>query len=325
MARAFANLEGLMRLSQREGVDIRPSLLRVLTDLYVQNESHTREEEQQYVELALRLLPSVDAATRSAVAMKLVTYPRAPGVLLAQLAGEIASAKQDAPQDALTLRPRISDRLPAATPSIQEQSLPAAPLRPLRPDASVSIGERFLRGTAQERREQLRSLAAEAPVQAAEAASEECLVMLERAALELRPRDFAAELQRALGLSQRTAVQIVQDDEGEPVLVVARALGMHVDRLLRVLLFLNPSVGQSVDRVFSLYRLYEEISAGAAQAIVASWREGSGRTGAHQPVHAPDSERRDSTLLQGIRRGADSGANVAAGPNAETGKRQATT
>lgn len=321
MARAFANLEGLMRLSQREGVDIRPSLLRVLTDLYVQNESHTREEEQQYVELALRLLPSVDAATRSAVAMKLVTYPRAPGVLLAQLAGEIASAKQDA----LTSRPRISDRLPAATPSIQEQSLPAAPLRPLRPDASVSIGERFLRGTAQERREQLRSLAAEAPVQAAEAASEECLVMLERAALELRPRDFAAELQRALGLSQRTAVQIVQDDEGEPVLVVARALGMHVDRLLRVLLFLNPSVGQSVDRVFSLYRLYEEISAGAAQAIVASWREGSGRTGAHQPVHAPDSERRDSTLLQGIRRGADSGASVVAGPNAETGKRQATT
>ena len=32
----FPGFDGLMTLSRREGVDIRPTLLRVLTDLYVQ-------------------------------------------------------------------------------------------------------------------------------------------------------------------------------------------------------------------------------------------------------------------------------------------------
>ena len=32
----FPGFDGLMTLSRREGVDVRPTLLRVLTDLYVQ-------------------------------------------------------------------------------------------------------------------------------------------------------------------------------------------------------------------------------------------------------------------------------------------------
>ena len=40
----FPGFDGLMTLSRREGVDIRPTLLRVLTDLYVQARSHTADE-----------------------------------------------------------------------------------------------------------------------------------------------------------------------------------------------------------------------------------------------------------------------------------------
>ncbi len=48
-----------------EGVDIRPTLLRVLTDLYVQANAHTGDEERQFVELTSRLIHEVDDATRA--------------------------------------------------------------------------------------------------------------------------------------------------------------------------------------------------------------------------------------------------------------------
>ena len=60
----FPKLEGLDSLARRDGVDIRPTLLRVLTDLYVQKPAHSSEEERHYTELALRLIDTVDLATR---------------------------------------------------------------------------------------------------------------------------------------------------------------------------------------------------------------------------------------------------------------------
>ena len=43
----FSGFDGLMSLSRREGVDIRPTLLRVLADLYVQTSTHSDEEARQ--------------------------------------------------------------------------------------------------------------------------------------------------------------------------------------------------------------------------------------------------------------------------------------
>ena len=74
----FHGFDGLMMLSRREGVDIRPTLLRVLTDLYVQTTAHTPDEERQFTELASRLLDGVDDATRAAVGARLSLYPRTP-------------------------------------------------------------------------------------------------------------------------------------------------------------------------------------------------------------------------------------------------------
>ena len=72
------NLNGLVELANRDGVDIRPTLLRVMTDLYVQKPQHTEQEEQHYTELALRLIDLVDAKTRAIVADKIAGYPTAP-------------------------------------------------------------------------------------------------------------------------------------------------------------------------------------------------------------------------------------------------------
>ena len=41
---AYPHLDGLVDLACRDGVDIRPTLLRVLTDLYVQKRSHSADE-----------------------------------------------------------------------------------------------------------------------------------------------------------------------------------------------------------------------------------------------------------------------------------------
>ena len=60
----FSGFDGLMNLSHREGVDIRPTLLRVLADLYVQTTTHSEQEARQFVELTSRLIDQVDDATR---------------------------------------------------------------------------------------------------------------------------------------------------------------------------------------------------------------------------------------------------------------------
>ena len=41
MSAIFPKLEGLDSLARRDGVDIRPTLVRVLTDLYVQKAAHS--------------------------------------------------------------------------------------------------------------------------------------------------------------------------------------------------------------------------------------------------------------------------------------------
>src|SRR5215468_8547357 len=82
----FPNLEGLDSLARRDGVDIRPTLIRVLTDLYVQKPAHTAEEERHYTELVLRLIDAVDQGARAAIAKKLATYPGAPPAVARRLA-----------------------------------------------------------------------------------------------------------------------------------------------------------------------------------------------------------------------------------------------
>ncbi len=58
---SFASVEGLLDLDRHEGIDMRPTLLRVLTDLYLQKRTHPPEDERYYTELALRLIDASPA------------------------------------------------------------------------------------------------------------------------------------------------------------------------------------------------------------------------------------------------------------------------
>lgn len=78
----LSKLDSLIERQQRRGVDIRPTLLRMLTDVYVGRRDHTPEDQAQYVGIALKLIEDVDAETRRAVAQLLRDYQAAPRAVL---------------------------------------------------------------------------------------------------------------------------------------------------------------------------------------------------------------------------------------------------
>jgi hypothetical protein len=72
------SLDDLMALARQEGLDMKPVLLRVLTDMFVATGAHSREEDQQFAEIASTLVRQVDADTAAVVACRLAEYPQTP-------------------------------------------------------------------------------------------------------------------------------------------------------------------------------------------------------------------------------------------------------
>jgi uncharacterized protein (DUF2336 family) len=265
-----ASLDGLVDLACRDGVDIRPTLLRVLTDLYVQKPNHSADEEIQYVELALGLIDSVDAPTRAAVAATLSAYPAAPTAILAKLGGRSA-----------------------------QPATPAPAKTEAKPSPRNDLVELFFAASAEERRLILTNLdvAADTAARRPVPAASEVIRRLENAALQRNPGEFSRLLERALGVSRELAERITGDPSGEPIVVAVRALGMTAAVFQRIVLFLNPAVGQSVARVYDLARLFDELTPVAARHMHTIWRQANARS---QPMHAPmhwDDERRDARSL----------------------------
>src|SRR5439155_5151410 len=117
---------------------------------------------------------------------------------------------------------------------------------------------------------------------------------LEIAALQRKPAEFMRALERALGISAQHAQRMVMDEGGEPLLIAAKSLGMAPDVVLRILLFLNPVIGQSVTRVFDLAKLYDAMTREAALRLVASLRSSGAtrRWASYRPVLAKDEPER---------------------------------
>src|SRR4029453_16137721 len=136
----FPGFDGLMTLSRREGVDIRPTLLRVLTDLYFQARSHSPDEERQFVELTSRLIEQVDDATRAAVRARLAIYRGTPLKTRTQL-----GLKPAHPNDRVPLAGEISAS-PAPERAAREPTeaeLRLAPNPSMQPKDAAEISELF--------------------------------------------------------------------------------------------------------------------------------------------------------------------------------------
>ena len=206
-----------MTLSRREGVDIRPTLLRVLTDLYVQTSAHSAEEERQFVELTSRLIDQVDDATRASVRARLSIYPATPAEIMHKLG----------------LKPAIpGQRMPTAA-AIPAAPLAAVPVKPpteaqlrmasnlsMQPKDAAEINEMFSRASASERALILHNLQ-DTPLRASAripaARARRAIETLEMAAFASDVENFTLELGETLILPARVAAQVVGDPGGEPL------------------------------------------------------------------------------------------------------------
>lgn len=252
----------LDRLVLRDGVDIRSPLLQTLVDLYLQKPFHTDDEERHFTELALRLLDHAATDTRIAVARSLACYRAAPVAIMQWLSANVPEAA------VIIARPEPT----AETVSTRSfaQSLPAN-----------ELSELFFAASADERRLILINLRYAAPAIVDSAAAPLSPVVarqLEIAALSRNPDAFVRGLEQFLGIASALAYRIVRDPLGEPLIVAAKALGITPDALQRMLLFLNPAIGRSVQLVYELSTLFEAIEADASRALVAIWRAAEPRS-----------------------------------------------
>src|SRR5437764_3483775 len=277
----FPKLEGLDSLARRDGVDIRPTLLRVLTDLYVQKATHSSEEERHYTELALRLIDSVDLATRVTVAKKLGAYAGAPPAVARRLARDVIEVAEPILRHSRALTVADLDGIvrdfgaghaaviaerrkpaPAIATTAGRPQLPAMTSAQAPPhDSGMGLADLFFAAEPAERRMLLMSLGSGESEKPQAVQPVETNRALEAAALGRDRAGFTKLLQSALGLSHEQAERIVADPSGEPLLIAAKALAMPSVALQRILMFIDPAIGESVQRVFALAGPSERVSA----------------------------------------------------------------
>jgi uncharacterized protein (DUF2336 family) len=280
---ASACLDNLVDLASRTGIDVRQTLLRVLTDLYIQKPTHSPAEAAQFVELASHLIEVVDPSTRSLVAARLAVYPAAPAVLLQRLVD--FGALPHLPE--LSAAPRAT----TAAPAVQTAAAPTVSAPARTSPAANELAVMFFKAAADERRSILLHLGERkaAAAFAARPDAGDVARRLEAAALQRNAREFAAAIERGLSIGVSVAEMITNDATGEPIVVVAKALGMRSETLQRILMFLNPKIGQSAETVYRLNTLFHEIDAAACAHLVDSFRDaGQRRAATHQPQYYDD-------------------------------------
>ncbi len=307
---SLSSLDGLTHMGFRGGVDMRPTLLRVLTDLYVQKLTHTPDEERHYTELAIRLLDAVDVPTRAAVAARLARHLSPPTRVIQFLAGDLPAVAA-----ALVPPPAVQSTGTASEPSqgpafspIAENSMPdhaldhksketrvektpaATTPHAIDPAVASELNELFFAANANERRLILLNLDIVVPVPERIGRSLDSTIglRLETAALSGNREVFARQLASALHITREQAHRIARDELGEPIVVAAKTLNIPRDVLYRILLFVNTAVGHSVERVHTLAELYDELKPRVADDMVAMWqalhKDDSTTAPPHQPV-----------------------------------------
>ncbi len=252
-------LDHLARSAIPGDPDMRPTLLRVLTELYVQKPAHTAEEERHYTELALRLLDAADTRTRAAVAERLAHYRSPPRRVIERLAGDVP----------MLIRQRVTLR--PSGPAMRNGEI--ARQVPIPIQLATALNELFFAADPDERRLILLNLdvIAPFPTEARPLPPDNDLSRpLEAAVLSRNREAFAQHLANALRISRAQARRVADDELGEPLVTAAKALNMRRGALYRILLFVN--VGRSVARVQSLTELHHQLPSQTAEHMVAIWR-----------------------------------------------------
>jgi len=253
-------LDRLARLAMPGDPDMRPTLLRVLTELYVQKPTHTADEERHYTELVLRLLDAADVGTRAAVAQRLAHYRSPPRRVIERLAGDVPNLNGQ----------RQQPLWPSGSTMLKDELTRAAPIAV---HVATTLNELFFAANPDERRLILLNLDVIAPFSVGRSTLRQkdgLSGRLEAAVLSRNREAFAQHLAQALHISRVQARRVADDDLGEPIVTAAKALNMRRGALYRILLFIN--VSRSVARVQALTELHHELPSQAAEQMIAIWQ-----------------------------------------------------
>ncbi|MBL8568759.1 MAG: hypothetical protein JNK84_06700 [Phreatobacter sp.] len=344
-------VQRLIGLSRSNGVDVRPTLLRVVVDQFVAEPHHGAAEVTRFGELVLHLLDRADESERAIVAAKLAPHPQTPTALARRLAADVPAvacpvlAQSPALSDDdqfLAVRSGDAEKAAAvasradlglaalvALEDFDDASVAAAlaarvPVQPIAMrrtigDGPRDLGSAFLGGTAAQRETLIAELVLRPLSIAAETPSDPKRAV-ELSALSRRTGALAAALVNVLGLAPDTAGRIAGDESGETLIVVARALDLGREAAARILLFAHEAVGTSVARVYDLTALYDALPRPAALTILQSWQAASEalpapvRTARHASVLAQDASDRI-----GARQAANPAGRTVARPTAQPG------
>ncbi|MGZ3410957.1 MAG: DUF2336 domain-containing protein [Xanthobacteraceae bacterium] len=294
MSAPTSKLQALAGLIRNDGTDPKPALLRILTDFYIQKQVHTPEEDRHFSELALRLIEEVDGLTRADIARRLANHGSAPAAVLQRLTVDPESQTERTAQQPI---PPNAAAPSQTTPASARTGAAEEFLEVTEQDraAATKFSRLFFAASSDERRSILRELetgASVRPLGIAANAAAAARWELEGAALRSRPYEFVRHMERTLAIPRSVAEAIVNDGSGEPLLVVAKALNMPTDVVQRILLLVNPAIGNSVRRVFDLSKFYDELSLRAALRLVSLWRYSEPLAGAESTAHPlPDAGR----------------------------------
>ena len=277
-----SNSDTLIEVSDQPGADMTARLLLALTALYVQRPTHTAEEQQQYVELALRLIDKVEAATRTAVARILQGHPDAPAEVVERLdarqcprdgepEGEPHFTRDQhcARDQDFDGHPQLADRKCASMPTP-----PGAPAACQSASLPPEFGEAFFAASPAERRGLLSLIARGYGdyVQVVREDSDPLHGKVDAAAWPGQIGEFAREFEQLIDIPNGLCQRILNDPSGEPMVVAAKATGMPIAMLQRILLLVSASASYSVQRVYDLTDLYHGLDGRAARDLLAQWR-----------------------------------------------------
>lgn len=331
-SQSLPSVQRLIGLARSNGIDVRPTLLRVIVDQFVAEPAHSAAEVTRFGELVVNLLPKASEADRALVAAKLARHRQTPALVARRLAadsGAVArpvlthcrvlsdddlflAVRSGDPEKALAVAEREDIGLAALValedmddPAVKAAlaariGRPAVPVREPLMASQTDLGRRFLAAPTAQRETMLAELALSQPAlppglgARGAAPAQDRGRDIEIAALSRREGALAEAIGRALTIDHGTAARIAGDSGGEPLVIVARALDLGREATTRILLFAHEAIGTSVERITALAALYDAVPRGVAVTLVRSFQHAAApaRTARHQPVLAPDASDR---------------------------------
>jgi len=229
-----ASLADPLQLGRKDALDLRSALLRVLTDLYLQQPVHTPEDESYYTELALRLLDAVDVSERAALAARLARYSSAPRALLDRLARDVIQVARPILDHPRWIGP-AGGKSAAQAPTSPAGPPPTGTSHSPTESEAYALWQLFFAASSVERRLILVNLDYAVLIPMASLSSAACAEIWRWASVIPQPRIEAAahELETALGVSRMQLRRILDDERGEPMVVVAKAINLPAKLLVR--------------------------------------------------------------------------------------------